>query len=225
MVIQVKKNKVKKEKKEMSDKTRVILFSLVIVVVIALIGVSAYFILKEKSEPSELDGPKTNVLTIEGYGITLDDLDSDVYKSEFEILKKNLESGNIDYDAYAESVAKMFIIDLYTIKSKINKYDVGGVELVLTEGKENFITNVTDTIYNYVEDNSNGKRNQKLPVVSEVKITNTEKKDYKIESLKKSYEAYVFKMDIIYSNDYGYDKTAEVTVVKKDNFMYVVEKN
>lgn len=209
----------------MSDKTRVILFSLVIVVVIALIGVSAYFILKEKSEPSESDSPKTNVLTIEGYGITLDDLDSDVYKREFEILKKNLESGNIDYDAYAESVAKMFIIDLYTIKSKINKYDVGGVELVLPEGKENFITNVTDTIYNYVEDNSNGKRNQKLPVVSEVKITNTEKKDYKIESLKKSYEAYVFKMDITYSNDYGYDKTAEVTVVKKDNFMYVVEKN
>lgn len=125
----MKKNK--KEKKEMSDRTRVILFSLVIVVVITLIGISSYFILKEKDETDVNNNPKTNVKSIEGYGITLDDLDSELYKSEFEVLKKNLESGNIDYDAYAESVAKMFVIDLYTIKNKVNKYDVGGVELVL----------------------------------------------------------------------------------------------
>lgn len=219
----MKKNK--KQKKEMSDKTRVTLFSLVIILVISLIGVSSYFILKEKDETDVNDNPKTNVKSIEGYGITIDDLDSEAYKSEFEILKKNLESGNIDYDAYAESVAKMFVIDLYTIKNKVNKYDVGGVELVLPEGKDNFITNVTDTIYNYVEDNTNGKRSQKLPVVSEVKITDKDKKEYKIESLNQSYEAYVFKVEITYANDYGYDKSAEITVVKKDNFMYVVEKN
>lgn len=221
----MKKNKTKKEKKEMSDRTRVILFSLVIIVVIALIGVSSYFILIDKEDESSDNNPKTNVLTIEGYGITLDDLDSETYKEEFEVLKSNLESGNIDYDAYAESVAKMFIIDLYTIKSKVNKYDVGGIELVLPEAKENYITNVTDTIYNYVLDNSDGKRTQQLPVVSEVKITNTEKKEYKIDSLNQTYEAYVFNIDITYANDYGYDKTAEVTVVNRDNFMYVVEKN
>lgn len=221
----MKKNKVSKEKKEMSDKVRIILFSLVIIAVIALIGISSYFILREKDDQEVVDNPKTNVKSIEGYGITLDDLDSEIYKNEFEVLKKNLESGNINYDAYAESIAKMFVIDLYTIKNKINKYDVGGVELVLPEGKDNYIVNVTDTIYNYVEDNTNGKRTQKLPVVSEVKVSNVEKKDYKIESLKQSYEAYVFKIDITYANDYGYDKSAEVTVVKKDNFMYVVEKN
>ena len=209
----------------MSDRTRVILFSLVIVVVIALIGISSYFILREKEDPVKNDNPKTNVTNIEGYGITVDDLDSETYKGEFEILKKNLESGNIDYDAYAESIAKMFVIDLYTIKSKVNKYDVGGVEFVLPEGKDNYITNVTDTIYNYVEDNTNGKRTQQLPVVSDVKITNTEKKEYKIASLNQSFESYVFKIDITYVNDYGYDKTVEITVIKKDNFMYVVEKN
>lgn len=217
--------KSKKEKKEMSDRTRIILFTLVIVVVIGLIGVSAYFILREKNDSEKVDNSKTNVKVIEGYGITLDDLDSEKYKTEFEILKKNLESGNIDYNAYAESVAKMFVIDLYTIKNKVNKYDVGGIELVLPEAKDNYVTNVTDTIYNYVEDNSNGKRNQQLPVVSDVKITNVEKKEFKVNVLNQNYEAYVFKVDISYVNDYGYDKSAEIIVIKKDDFMYVVEKN
>ena len=108
---------------------------------------------------------------------------------------------------------------------KINKYDIGGVDFVYDKALDNYKDNVTDTIYKYVEDNTNGKRTQQLPVVSDVKITNTEKKEYKIASLNQSFESYVFKIDITYVNDYGYDKTVEITVIKKDNFMYVVEKN
>lgn len=216
--------KKKNVKKEMSDTRRIILFTLVIVIVVSLIGVLSFFVLKEKDENQENETVKTNTQEIAGYGITVDDLDSEYYRLEFEKLKSNLESGNIDNDEYATSVAKLFLIDLYTIKTKINKYDIGGVEEVIPEARDNYVTNITDTIYKYVEDNTKGKRTQSLPVVSELKLINTKKSEFKFKDNTKL-PSYVFEFDIVYSSDLGYDTKAEVTVVNRDNFMYVVEKN
>lgn len=214
-----------KTKKELSDTKRVVLFTVVIVLVVSLIGVCSFFVLKEKEGEKDKETTKTNTTEIAGFGITVDDLDSEYYRVEFEKLKANLESESVNYDEYAESVARLFVIDLYTIKTKINKYDIGGLEVVLPESRDNFVTNVTDTIYKYVEDNTRGKRTQSLPVVTEVKITNTKRSEFKVDSLKTKYPAYVFDIDIFYSDDLGYDTKAEVTVVNRDNFMYVVEKN
>lgn len=207
----------------MSDTKRVIVFSIIIVLVISLIGISSYFLLKEKNNDNTIE--KKNTKNIEGYGITLDDLDTEVFKVEFDKLKKNLESDNINYDDYAESVAKLFVIDLYTIKNKINKYDVGGIEFVFPEARDNYINNVTDTIYNYVLDNTDGKRTQQLPVVKEVSSELVKKDKFAIKETKESYDSYVFSVNISYVNDFGYDKKAEIIVINKDNFMYVVEKN
>lgn len=214
-----------KKKKEMKNGTRVTLFTVIIIVVIALIGFAAYKILvPSNNEPPKKEEQK-NEVSIDGYGITLDDFDTDLYREEYNILKDNLLGEEIDCKAYAESVAKLFIIDLYTIKNKVNKYEVGGLDFVYPEGRENYKNNVTDTIYKYVEDNTENNRKQQLPVVSSVEITKTTEKKYKIESEDKSYDAYIFDLDWKYSVDLGYDKTGEVTVIKKDNKMYVVEKN
>ena len=134
--------------KKGSNKKKVIIFSLVIIIVIGIIGVASYALLKpEETE----DTPKNvNEVTIDGYGIYADDNDSELYRDEYEKLRENLLSDEIDYDEYARSVAKMFIIDLYTIKNKTNKYDVGGVDFVWPDGLENYRTNVTDTIYKYL---------------------------------------------------------------------------
>lgn len=218
-------SKNKKKKKEMSDTKRIILFTCVIVFVVALIGVLSYFVLSEKKEKENNESPKGKTVEIAGYGITLDELDTELYKQEFNKLKENLESKKIDYDAYAESVAKMFIIDLYTIKNKINKYDIGGIEFVLPERKDNYVTNVADTLYNYVEDNTNNTRTQQLPVVESAEITNVKKDKFKVDSLDNTYDSYVFDIKISYTTELGYDDSAEVTVINKDNFMYVVEKN
>lgn len=222
----MKKNKTKenkKTKKEMSETKRIILFTLVIIVVVLLIGFISIIVLKDKNEEKEQETVKTNTQEIAGYGITVDDLDSELYKTEFNKLKENLEGGTINYDAYAESVARLFLIDLYTIKTKINKYDIGGAEVVLDTARDNFITNVTDTIYKYVEDNSKGKRKQSLPVVSGLNVLNSKKSEFKVGDTK--YPSYVYNIEINYAEDLGYDTKAEVTVVNKDNFMYVVEKN
>lgn len=196
---------------------------IIIIVVVSIIGILAYFILenKEKEDKNEV---KT-IGEIKGYNIVLKENANEVYKKEFEKLRKNLENSEINYDEYAESVAKMFLIDLYTINNKKNKYDVGGLDFVLPENKDNYILKVTNTLYNYVEDNSKGMRKQSLPEVSSIDVNNVEKKKFTIESTKTSYDAYYFSMSIDYKYDLGYDKTAEIIVINKDNFMYVVEKN
>lgn len=196
---------------------------IIIIVVVSIIGILAYFILENKGKED-----KNEVKTIgeiKGYNIVLKENANEVYKKEFEKLRKNLENSEINYDEYAESVAKMFLIDLYTINNKKNKYDVGGLDFVLPENKDNYILKVTNTLYNYVEDNSKGMRKQSLPEVSSIDVNNVEKKKFTIESTKTSYDAYYFSMSLNYKQDLGYDKTAEIIVINKDNFMYVVEKN
>lgn len=213
----------KKSKKGLSDNARIGIFAFVIVFVISLIGVACYFLFAQKNDPED-PNEKKNVVTIDGYGITVDDDDTELYRDEYNKLKGNLESDSIDYDAYAESVARMFIIDLYTLNNKVNKYDVGGVEFVLPEGSQNYITNVTDTLYKYLEADT-GDRTQKLPEVSAVTVNGVEKKTFKLNSNGVTYDSYVFDIEIEYVNDYGYDKKAEVIVINVDNKMYVVEKN
>ena len=119
----------------------------------------------------------------------------------------------------------MFIIDLYTIKNKINKYDVGGIDFIYKSAKENYITNVTDTLYKYVEDDTKGEREQQLPAVKSIEIESFKKGKFKVNSEKKEYESYNVKLNWTYSIDLGYDKTGEVIIINKDNKLYVVEKN
>ena len=116
-----------------------------------------------------------------------------------------------------------FVIDLYTINNKINKYDTGGASFVYPDGRDNYKLNVQDTIYKYVEDNTNGKRTQNLPEVSSVIVKDSKKDTYKIGD--NSFEAYKINLEWSYVQDLGYDKTGEIILIKKDRNIYVVEKN
>lgn len=218
-------NDEKVEKKKSSNTKKYVIFSLIIIVVISLLGFAAYKILAEPKKDDDKRVQKVNETEIKGYGIFIDDSDSKIYHEEFDKLKANLESKEINYDEYAESVAKMFIIDLYTIKNKINKYDIGGIDFVYPSIKQNYIDNVDDTLYKYVEDNSTNERSQNLPVVKSIEVLDTTKGKFTIESEKKEYDSYTYKLKWDYSLDLGYDTAGEVIVINKDNKMYVVEKN
>lgn len=210
---------------------KVILFIIIIICVFGGIGYGVYKTIPKKEEPKTVVKKSTN--EIEGYGYTLDNLDTELYKTEFETLKENLTGKDVDLKEYAKSVAKLFVIDLYTINNKVNKYDVGGIEFIMKDNKDNFITNVTDTIYKYVEDNTDNKRNQNLPEVKSVKINDVKEEKFLIKEDKKDkkstkgkkYDAYRISMDIEYVTDYGYDEKAEIIVINDDGIMYVVEKN
>lgn len=200
-------------------KKKIILFLCILIFVYAAGGTIYYIATREKKDDKPI---VTNKDTIKGYDYTLKSNATKLYEDEFKVLKANLE-GDINYDEYAVSVAKLFIIDLYTINNKINKYDTGGVSFVYPDGRNNYKLNVQDTIYKYVEDNTDGKRTQNLPEVSSVIVKDSKKDTYKIGN--NSFEAYKINLEWSYVQDLGYDKTGEIILIKKDKNIYVVEKN
>ena len=200
-------------------KKKVILFLCILIFVYAAGGTIYYIATREKKDDKPI---VTNKDTIKGYDYTLKSNATKLYEDEFKALKANLE-GDINYDEYAVSVSKLFVIDLYTINNKINKYDIGGASFVYADGRDNYKLNVQDTIYKYVEDNTNGKRTQNLPEVSSVIVKDSKKDTYKIGD--NSFEAYKINLEWSYVQDLGYDKTGEIILIKKAKNIYVVEKN
>lgn len=158
---------------------------------------------------------------IKGYNYSLDDRDSQLYKNYFEELKSVLSSDEVDTEKYADIAAKMFIIDLYTIDNKVNKYDIPSLEFVYPDAIDNFKLKIQDTIYKYISDNTDKKRTQQLPVVTNI---NTEKiviGKFKIDE--KTYDCYTVTLSWDYQTDLGYDNSGDVKLVQSDKHLYVVE--
>jgi len=197
-------------------KSKKICVFICVVLLIYFLGGIIYSFTNKKLENKEDVG-----IQIKGYEYISRDSDTMLFKNEFNLLKENLESNEIDYTEYAKSVSKLFIIDLYTLKNKKNMYDVGGVEFVYKEARDNFKLNVENTLYKYME-NIDGRK-QELPEVSAVEVTNIEETEFSIGEEK--FDAFKVNVDISYVKDLEYDKKAEIILIKLDNFIYVVEKN
>ena len=165
--------------------------------------------------------PVKVVDSIDNFDYTLDDRDTELMKKTYNELKDILTASDIDYEKYAQALAKLFVIDLFTMDNKVNRYDVGSTEYVYPDSVENFKTNVEDTIYKTMENNSNGKRKQKLPEVSAIDESNVETSTFTIGE--DEYESYIVKLSWSYEKDLGYDKNATITLIPLNEKLYVVE--
>lgn len=192
-----------------------LLLILVIIVIVGLILFKLFFAKDEvKNNVKVID-------TIVDFSYTLDERDTKLMKDTYEELKNILKEREIDYDEYAKVLAKLFVIDLFTMDNKINKYDVACLEYVYPDNLENFKTNVEDTIYKLMEDNTYGKRTEKLSIVNSVEITKEEESTFKIKE--EELPSYVVTLNWTYDKDLGYDKNATITMIRKDKKLYVVE--
>lgn len=216
------KNKNKKKNKNLFKNKK---FWLIIcsIVLLYFIGGIVYVNLDRDSSSVKNNKNLDKGISIKGFDYILYEDDIDIYKDEFKKLKKNLESSNINYTEYAESISKMFVMDLYSLDAKKNMYDVGGVQFVYPDIRDNYKLNVTNTLYKYMKDNSDGKREQDLPMVKSVSIKNEDETKYKIGE--EEFDGYKINLDIEYVKDLEYDKSAEIILVKKDKYLYIVEKN
>ena len=190
---------------------------LLVIIILILIGVFVYKNINSKST-------KKNVKVIDSitnFSYTLDERDTTLMKDTYNELKDVLNKSDINYEEYAKIIAKLFIIDLYTLDNKINKYDVGSLEYVYPDSKDNFKLKVEDTLYKSIVDNTFSKRNNTLPIVNSIVITDVTNSKYTLQE--KDIDTYIVSLKWDYEKDLGYDKEGYVTLIKEDNKVYVVE--
>ena len=160
-----------------------------------------------------------NLDSILGYDYVLRSNASSLYKTEFNILKENLE-GDINEEEYLKSVCKLYIIDLYSMRDKLNKYDIN-TDFIYEQNILNYKLNLQDTLYKYLEDNSDGKRGQELPSVSSVDVVDVKDITFKIGDENAHAKEVSLKWE--YDKDLGYDNKGTLVLVKENNLYYIVE--
>lgn len=188
--------------------------ALMIIILTILISIGLYFLLFSKSTGGLLVRSKD---TTAKFDYTLDKDNTNLMKENFKELKDILANDNINYEDYAKTLAKLFIIDLYTIDNKKSMYDVGSLEYVYD--KENFKTRCQNTLYRGLNDKSTRKNNE-YPIVESINIDSFENGEFTYNDNK--YESYEITLFWDYKKDLGYDKKGKVTIIKIEDKLYVV---
>ncbi len=199
-------------------KSKKILIFILVAIIIVVLGYFAYTLLFSNENEKEVKVIKK----INKYGYNLKENETELYKDEFDKLNDILTKDEVDYDEYAKSVAKLFIIDFYTLSNKLSKNDIGGTEFIKDDMKDNFIEEARSTFYKYLQVKTDD-RNQELPEVSSIDDVTLEKTEFKYADKTVDNNAYKVTISWSYKQDLGYESNANMIIVKQDKKLYVVE--
>ena len=189
---------------------------ILIAILFAIVGtfIIIYTRLQKKSDaPVNVASVKDS---IDKYGYTLNDNATAYYQQEFDSLKAMANDSSKTDEDIATQVAKLFVIDLFSINYKVNKYEVTSAQYFYSDKQDMHKQKVIDKLYNLVEDNAYDDRQQKLPEVTNVTVNSTTKGTYNMSDTKKV-DSYVVDLNITYKEDLGYDTESLVTMVKDTN--------
>ena len=193
-----------------------------VIVIFIIVGIILFGYLGYRVKNDFFKGSERKKLdSIELYGYTLSKNDTEIYKTYFKELSKVLNEKTIDYTEYAKLISKLFVIDLYTLDNKLASTDIGGLEFLHKDLKDNFKETMGSTLYNFVESNIDGKRTQELPIVKDVNVSDVFETKYTYN--KTEYDAYIVSTDITYEKDLGYPKSMKLTIIKDNNILYIVK--
>lgn len=193
-----------------------------VIVIFIIVGIILFGYLGYRVKNDFFKGSERKKLdSIELYGYTLSKNDTEIYKTYFKELSKVLNEKTIDYTEYAKLISKLFAIDLYTLDNKLASTDIGGLEFLHKDLKDNFKENMGSTLYNFVESNIDGKRTQELPIVKDVNVSDVFETKYTYN--KTEYDAYIVSTDITYEKELGYPKSMKLTIIKDNNILYIVK--
>ncbi len=198
-------------------KVKIAIEILLAIILVVVLGVKVYFDFFNEQDTQVVLEKKA----IAKYGYKLEDRDTTLYEENYNELEKVLSEEEIDYDAYAELIAKLFIIDYYTLNNKLTSTDIGGLEFIHPDLFENFKINAGDTVYKYVENNLYSDRTQELPTVTGVTIIEKRNEKYTYNDI--DYDSYVFDLSWEYDKDLEYQSNMTLTIIKVDNMLYVVK--
>ena len=183
---------------------------IIMLVVVALIAIYAIFVaIPSKNNKDE------GIENINNKYI-LYKRDSSLYKENFEKLRTILETSPVDNKEYAETIVKLFVIDFYTLDNKNDNTDIGGLQYVHSNLKDNLVLNASSTMYKYI------KTTKELPKVKSITSVDTRETTYKIND--KDYSAYAITINWEYDKDLGYEKQGTFIVINDNENLSIVEK-
>ena len=105
---------------------------------------------------------------------------------------------------------------------KISKNDIGGVQFIKSDYKNNFIFEASETVYKYIELNVYNDRTQKLPIVKSVDVKSINNTTYKYNDLMDD-KAYKVTASWTYDSENDYQNKATFIFVHEDKKLSLVE--
>lgn len=183
---------------------------IIMLVVIALIAIYAIFVAipSKKNKDEGIENINNKYILYKR--------DSSLYKENFEKLRTILETSPVDNKEYAETIVKLFVIDFYTLDNKNDNTDIGGLQYVHSNLKDNLVLNASSTMYKYI------KTTKELPKVKSITSVDTRETTYKIND--KDYSAYAITINWEYDKDLGYEKQGTFIVANDNGNLSIVEK-
>jgi len=211
----------------MKTKKRRIKINLILgLIVVVLVCIMGYCVFDIVSSMKNTTPTTVEVLDkIEGYDYELNENDSAYFETLFGELKTVLENEELDEEEYATIVGKLFITDFYSLDCSINKNDVGGIQFVYSGYRNDFISKAKTSVYNYVENNIYGDREQELPKVKNVTLNTIEQTVYTFGDIISDEKAYQVTYAVEYEVDLGYPTEVTLVLIHNENKLEVAKMN
>lgn len=223
----MKKEKKVKQKNKKSKMKKILIF----LIILLLAGFLAFMAIKITRKDNNTDNKKKVVDEIKKFDYTVSESDTKLFKDEFKNLKTILLKDEVDKKEYATTVAKLFIIDFYTLSNKNSVNDVGGVQFVYSSYKADFVDYARHGIYKQVKSNLDNDRNQDLPEVDSITVESVEEvvpsailshSDFSGVTEANSYE---IKVNWTYKNNNNFQTSATLLVVPNGDKLSVAKLN
>lgn len=212
----------KKNKRKMSNAKK---FIICLIIVAIIIG--GYFGYKKLTKKEEIKAPKV-VDEIKAFNYVVNENDTKLFKTYFSELKEILNAKTVDDKKYAETIAKLFVVDFFNLDNKTSKNDVGGVQFVYSTYKTDFVDYARDGIYKQVTNKIDTNNKQVLPSVTSVNVSNIEEIDASSIFESVTFEGdnakgYEVTLDWEYKNGDGFQDNATLTIVRDGDKLSVAQ--
>lgn len=213
-----------KNKPQLEKKDKIIRIVLLSIVVIASLLFSSFIVVSYlKSRVKEPEPQEVKIDdNIDSYGYILNDNATTYYKELFNKLKILLNTPDFEEVEYAKLVAQMFAADFYNLENKFTSSDIGGLSFVVKDVQVNFKLAAQNGMYNIVENNIYGDREQQLPGVTKVNVLDAKVVSHKYNNVEDK-NAYQVTLELEYAEDLGYPTSVKVILIHSNDKLEIAK--
>lgn len=205
-------------KNKKKNKIVLIILSTLIILTIVVIILS---LLAKKNNKEENVNEIKKVDIIDKYGYYLEEDATEYYKKLYEELKNITNKDEVNYEEYAKIVAKLFVADVFNLDNKVASSDIGGLQFIYPDFKEDFIKINQTGLYSNIKSNIYNDRIQELPIVNNVEISKIKETTFNYND--KKYDGYEIELNISYEKDLSYPTSYTLILIKENKYLYVAK--